>query len=436
MTLAKGVLVLGLAFSVAACSGGGGGGGGASSNRKGTGYLKVELPQMSAGSAVVMPSLKPMGLPWAGSSSPGGTAVQLKQMITNTNQGTDCVGIVESIPFLVCMVESLGINEPGTYAGNLGPLSLEAVVTELTADPDGYDIQAIVKKSGTEIFSYKANTAGTKGEIKYAIYEFAAVLGSWGDPAEVLDRRNIIKWDSTNSANGVVEATEEWHSDYMSGGTITKTVSYMKAFIDEDNGIADIVRKQSTHGFYSAIPEARLRTTIYQTRIKGSHLIEAFAICDHGGAASGDVAVGTDCWDFSVNTGLDDPSEPERNWRMGNPAELGFSGAAQGALVGGTWSDSAGFTLIESKTLTPDVAVGGDAIQNLIDGSQTWSAPAFVDTNLADVVAATRLGSFVFITAVGTDWGSGAPAAGSIPALVKDVQAVSFATMDALISGK
>ncbi|MBX3018231.1 MAG: hypothetical protein KF767_10105 [Bdellovibrionaceae bacterium] len=436
MKLALRGLALGLALTTAACSGGGGGGGGSSSTRKGTGYLKVDLPQMTgASSAVVASSIGTMSLPWAESASSGTPALTLKQLVTNTNQGENCVGIVESIPFLVCMVESMGINKPGTYSGTLGGVTLTAVVAELSADPNGYDIEAVVTKSGKDIFNYKANTAGTKGEIRYELIEFFDVMGVPANADEVQERANIVKWDNTDSANAIVETWEEYHSVYMNT-TTTKWVAHMKALVDEDNGIADIVQKQSSHGYYSAITESRLRTTIFQTRFKGSHIIEAFAVCDEGGATAGAVVLGTNCWDFDTNTGVDNPSSPTRNWRMGNPAETGFSGSAPGVLVGGTWNDTSGFSLLESKTLTPSIPVTSDPNTpgNLVDGNQTWSSTAFADSTLTDLVSAQRGGSHAFTLSVGTT--QSGETGNSVAKLVQDVQTMSFATMDALISGK
>lgn len=415
-------LVLGAAG--VACSGGGSGGG-SSSKMKGTGYLKVDLPQLSGTSALTISgNLRPQMT--FQSYSVGQYAVQLKQLVTDTNVAGDCVGIVESIPFLVCMVESMGINQPGTYSGTLGGVSLSAQVTALSSDPD-YDIEAVVTKGGEEIFNYKANTAGTKGEIRYEILEFSEILGVTPDPLDQQLRTNLIKWDSTVAGHGVVEASEEFHSNYQSGTTVTKIVRYMKAFVDEDRGIADIVGKFSVKAWRSLLPEAQVDHFIFQTRVVGNAVLEGYVECGEAQSTQNAVTLGTTCWDFSVNNSGRNDGSHYLDWRVHDYSTQPMN-AINGDFVGGTFTED-GITGGVGLTLTaPSPAT--------LDGSRDWTLPGggFGNTTLDAAIAAQRGGSHAMGFEIDTT--QSGQTGTSIAKLVQDVQAVSYATLDALVAGQ
>lgn len=425
-----GGLASAMLIATAACSGGGSGGGG-SSSRKGTGYLKVDLPVMTGASASSLAGTGGVFRPQMSFSttSVGHGASQLKLLITNTNSGTDCIGVVESIPFLVCMVESMGINKPGTYSGALGGVTLTAVVTELTADPDGYEIEAVVTKAGNDIFNYKANTAGTKGEIRYEMLEFFAIMGVVGNPDDVQDRANILKWDNTDSQHAIVETWEEFHSNFQNTST-TKWVSHMKAFIDEDNGIADIVSKQSSKQWRSLAPEAQVDTFIIQTRVKGSHVIEAYVECTEAQATESAVTLGTTCWDFSKNNFGRTGSSNYLDWQV-HHYQSGMDSRYPGDLVGGTFDATVGYTHIAALNMTPP----GTAT---LQGTNNWTVPVsgFSNTALDAVLSAQRAGSEDYSFEVDTNQTGHSATAKTIAKLAQDVLNVDFADMDALVDGK
>lgn len=421
MTLKMRGLVLAMAMTATACSGGGGGGGGSSSTAKGTGYLKLDLPAMT-GSVVSSSTFRPM---MSVNTYPVGQYVfGLKTLLTNTNNGTDCSGVVESIPFLVCMVESVGINKPGTYTGAMNGVTLSAVATELTSDPDGYTLEAIVTKDGTQIFSYKANADGKKGEIKYIISGFYQIMGVSQDPQIEAERTNWIKWDSTVSTDAVVETAEEWHEDFSSGTTILKVVRYMKAFIDEDAGIADIVSKQSSKTVRNAFSpaEQQISTEIFQSRVKDDAFVEGYTRCSEVSTSTA-INLGSRCWDFSTNTSGGNPTT-HIDWEVYSYADVNRNpplSPYNGDLVGGTWSSS-GYSHLAALTLSGSF------------GSKAVPGGKFGNATLDTLLDAQRAGAHAFSFQM--DHTQSSPATGSVEKLAQDVMTKSFSALDALVPGK
>ncbi len=270
-------LIAGAAVSVLTLTGCGGSSSGSASegsaSPKGTGYLKIALPE----------------IPEAGVASAGaGTLAQvitsgtyaeapsvLSFALEDLNTDEACVGGSSNIPFVICIVESLGINAAGTYNGQTPKgEAAQAVVTNLTGDPDGYTLQAEVTLTGSseKVFSYKADADGKAGVIEIKPDSIFAT----NSPGKTGIR---VSWNSTAVASQAIEYSH--HYSGTSSNIVSEQVTYIVAVINGMTGVADMA---SRHYMYvdslSGFQEANSRFA--QSRVGLDRTIVLHASCTNG----------------------------------------------------------------------------------------------------------------------------------------------------------
>lgn len=253
-----------------ACSGGGSGGGSSSGRSN---FLKVNIPQVTSASFLANNAKV------STQSYGAGTGVGLFQLlIQDQNKATECSGPIQNIPFLVCNVEMLGINNFGTYSKTIGGHEFVAVVTDLEG-VGGYNVQAVVTKDSNEVFRYKGNTEGTKGEISVLFHELLTFPVS-----HTYELGMKIKWDGTNTADSTVEyMTESFDNQYGDA----HYYDHLVAVIDQDKNLADII----THAYhYNSYPKAG--AVVLQTRVQGDKAAEVQFTCEETSSPT----KGTSCY--------------------------------------------------------------------------------------------------------------------------------------------
>lgn len=237
-----------------ACSSGGSSGGGDGGGYVGTGFLKINLPDIAS---VGIQSTVSSQAPLLDSEGFVESTSILSGTLSNQNTSSACVGSPSNIPFVICVIESLGINAIGTYNG-LTPKgeSAQVVVSDITGNISGYTLQAVVTlTNSSEIaFKYQANALGTKGLIEIVSNKiFTAVPGS-----ESLAPEDAIRvvWDSSSTPQKLE------YTGHNTTNAPTNSVVYMKALYDASAQVADIGYRS-----YSISPSANIaRGKFNQTR--------------------------------------------------------------------------------------------------------------------------------------------------------------------------
>lgn len=271
MGLLYGLLVIGVSFSLMSCSGGGGGGGrgGASSGARGTGFLKIDLPTLPEATLVSGSGLGAKALV-IDAGTYANPILTFNSAVENKNTEDACVGSTANIPFIVCMIESLGINRVGEYRGQ-SPRgdNVEVEVIELTGDPDGYVLQAKASllSSGDAIFLYRANADGTKGLIEV----IPVKIFNMNDYGETGYR---VRWDKTTAPLGSLEFTAHWISDDTVG--VSLDLYHLRALIDESTSVADLASRAYKF-FDSGLAEGE--SQFQQTRLGAGRVMALMTNC-------------------------------------------------------------------------------------------------------------------------------------------------------------
>lgn len=237
------IIAIALTGLISACSGGGGGsGGGASTGGKPTGYLKVDLPQIPQSASI-------QSLNTLEDGSIQATAIDnnydysgfesLRGMLVNQNTVDTCTGSPDNIPFVLCMIELLGINKPGTYTGqNDEGEQLSVVVSDITGDPNGYALKVVVTNTTRNkiAFKYKATADGKKGLFEVQ----KMLLFNGGMYADTYANGISMAWDKTDPAKASLTFQSQSY-DYAVGSTgVGAYISIVKAIVNENDGVADI----------------------------------------------------------------------------------------------------------------------------------------------------------------------------------------------------
>lgn len=328
-----------LSFSfLTACSGGGSGGGSSSTRSN---FLKVNIPQVSGSSTFRSNnnvSIK--------NFSAGTGVFLLQNLIHDGNSASECAGPIENIPFLVCNVEQLGINNFGTYTKTIGGHEFIAVVTDLEG-VGGYNVEAVVTKDANEVFRYKGNTAGTKGEIFVLFHEVLTFPVS-----HTFELGMKIKWDGTSPEDSTVEyMSEVFDNEYGNA----HYYNHLAASIDQDKNLADIV----THSYYyNSGPIAG--ATVLQTRVQGGKAAEIQFVCQETSTP----VKGTDCF--------------KNGWTLYDHVATPPNNA--GTLVGGTVD----FNNYYQFTFTEGISLTGSA------GSYAVPVGSFSDVSLKNLLTEGR----------------------------------------------
>lgn len=388
--------------TMAACSGGGGGGGGASSGFKGTGYLPVEIPAVSASlvSSVTVSSAGGVSASAYADRTPGAELLDLVALTENSNNGQDCYGVAANIPFLVCVVESLGINQPGTYTGKIENHTFTAVVSAI--NQNGYTIQAVVTKDGSlEVFNYKANAAGTKGEIEVRPEDIFP--GDIPDVASMAGK-TVLKWDGTTAADSTIEISGESLWNY-SNGNVTRGWAFKKALVDQSAGVVDLISKAYTVST-TASANKFFNMSVYQTRFYDNKMVEVSASCS---TQNNSGTIGTDC--FGQNT-----------WELNSYDSFATAGST--LVVGSLASSSYGpvFSSLVGAQLVVNGTAGGSITNDDL------ALPA-VSGAMAAVVGAQNGSAQLGFTPV-LDKSSGSA---DLQALMNEVLGKSFASLDSIL---
>lgn len=243
MKMIRYCMVVALAGAIVACSGGGGGsGGGASNGRKPTGYLKADLPQIPQSASVLSlgektnNSIQPMTI----DNDYAYNSIELLQRILiNENTVDTCTGSPDNIPFVLCMIELLGINKPGTYSGqNDEGEQLSVVVTDITGDVDGYELKVLVTNTTRNkiAFKYKATANGKKGIVEIQ----KMLIFNGGAYADNYFHGISLSWDKTDATNASLTLQSQGFDN--AGGSVGAGayVSIVKARVNENSGVADL----------------------------------------------------------------------------------------------------------------------------------------------------------------------------------------------------
>ena len=233
------VIVFGLVgCALLNCSSGGSSDGGSSA--KPTGFLKAEIPSLPGSNSTSSVGAQ-SNIEMSSEYNIGYVASLVRGSLADNNTGDSCVGSETSIPFILCMIELLGINAPGEYSGNTpGGEPAVVSVTELTGDPD-YALKAVAALvSGRVIFKYLANEAGTKGLVE----ALPTILfhGSGAINAEYGVR---LAWDATGP-QGKVDLI------FHSSSSESTQVSYTRVLVDSAGEIADVAYRSYFFGPGSA----------------------------------------------------------------------------------------------------------------------------------------------------------------------------------------
>lgn len=325
-TITKALLLLG-AISLTACGGGGGGGtDSGSTSQVGTGFLKVNLPIVSTASSS---SLSLLSIADSRGVSP---ATTISQATVNSNNGLVCSGATQNIPFILCMVESYGINAVGTYTGTTpSGNAVSAVVSNLSSDPNGYTLQAEVSldSNSQKILIYRADANGEKGMVEAL-------------PAQIFGESNTgnygfrITWDKTSSP-----AVIEYVLDQTSSSQDNS--SYLLALVDEAQGTTDIASKE--YAFNTILDEAT--STFVQIRSNSSRTLSLASTCTNNSSPT----EGSECFSFSDTTLFDADSNGNQlecfdsstlsSQTMTLSDSMALSNASAGSMaISGTFTDS------------------------------------------------------------------------------------------------
>ena len=256
-----------------------------SSSFSGTGFLKIDFPSIDINSTSALDTEG--NLDYRGIDP----ALIMLSTISNDNTESSCQGVPDSIPFLVCLVESYGINSVGTYTGNTpGGQAATAVVSNISGDPNGFVLEAVVslKSNSEQVFKYKATTAGDKGVIEAHPQKiFGAEIAPFAYGLR-------LEWDST-----LAPATLQISYDGTQTGDLAFTdLYYLSAVIDETEGVSDLSYKEYTGSSSS------LNSSFTQLRFNSSRILSLTAQCSN----SSSPILGTDCFSiseaalFDVNT--------------------------------------------------------------------------------------------------------------------------------------
>lgn len=333
------ILFLGSAI-LAACSGGGGSGGGSSSSR--SNFLKVKIPQVSASS-----SMMSAGGVSVMAASAGSGVSYLQTLVRDQNTASDCAGPIQNIPFIVCNVGYLGINGFGTFEKTLDGSNYVATVSDLNG-VGGYNIEAVITKDGDEVFRYKGNTEGTKGEVAVLFHELVKFPHTF-----TYEYGAKITWDGTNPADSKVEyTTEAFENEFGDANYYDHAV----AFIDQTKNLADIITH--TYNYRSGGPS--VGATVIQTRVQNNKAVDIQFECSD----SSSPVKGVDCFKTGW-TIFDYQTVPPHN---------------QGHIVAGTVDPSNYyyFTYVDGEYLTGS------------DGSYAVPASPFSDTSLNNLLTTGR----------------------------------------------
>lgn len=180
--------------------GGCGGADSATSLRMGTGFLKAQLPAVPKGNLVTalrISSTVDLGY-WQAAISPG------YSYLDSQNTETSCNGSTTNIPFMICMIESVGITEVGTYSGPAPSGKIVTAVVSNISEGD-YTLGAVVTNEENEtVFSYKASADGSIGTVEYTSSEIFSGIST---PTKIK-----LVWDSSDPAAQTFSVRQELHS--------------------------------------------------------------------------------------------------------------------------------------------------------------------------------------------------------------------------------
>lgn len=261
-------------LTLTGCSSGGGGSSAAgSTGPKGTGYLKIALPELpQAGVASVgIGSLAQVITSASYAEAPD----VLANALVDLNTAEACIGGTGNIPFVICIIESLGINAPGTYEGKTPKGdAARVVVSDITGDPDGYTLQAVVTLTGNseEVFMYKADADGKSGivEMKPDSIFASSAPGTSG---------LRMTWDASVNAAQAVEYTH--HYSGTSSSIVSEQVGYILAVVNGLTGVADIASRNYMYvDNMSGFVEANSRFA--QSRVGFDRAIVLHTSCTNG----------------------------------------------------------------------------------------------------------------------------------------------------------
>lgn len=281
------------------------------------------------------------------SSSPGAGVSYLQNLVKDQNTASDCAGPIENIPFIVCTVGQLGLTSFGTFNQSINGSNFVAIVSDL-GGTGGYNIEAIVTKDSKEVFRYKANTDGTKGEVFALFHELVHF------PVEhTYEKGAKITWDGTSPADSTVEYTTEAFENQYGDASY---YDHLVAVIDQDKNLADIIAH--TYLFNGSGPRAG--AGVLQTRVQGNNVVEIQFECEN----TTPPVKGTDCFN--------------RDWTIVDHASIPPGNA--GTLVGGTvdYTNYYMFTFKEGIYLTGS------------DGSFAIPGGSFTDAGLKGLLTAGR----------------------------------------------
>lgn len=396
-----------LSLGLMSCSSGGGSGSTAATP-KGTGFLRVQIPQIDLVETSFMKAQKQdiksksVVTFLLSTYSPGHSIATLGQYTRNENDGVECAGALTSIPFIVCLVESLGINAVGTYSGEFNNRSFVATVSETTEGD--FDIQASVTKDSVEVFRYKANSEGTVGEVFAVMHGLVDYDTSGVDT--LTEEAILISWDSRVAEASTVKVSSEYYGDYLSGTTVTRGLKYLSAIFDQTANTADVVLKNYTHNVLASYDpdESVAEMHMMQGRIKDGVMLETTMACldDTTPDAS------TSCWD---------------------PADLAlhyFTEQDTKNVIGGSFDFTNGMTVTGSANFSVPTCDDTD------DCALTGGSP-FSNTSLDAVYNSSVNGVAYSVELDKNDATSGSTA---LSGLVHEVKSMSYATLNAILAGR
>ncbi|HMN67600.1 MAG TPA: hypothetical protein PKC28_03590 [Bdellovibrionales bacterium] len=376
-----------LTLSLTGCGGGGGGGGSAgSSSSKGTGYLKIALPELPNTSASSLDVGSFAQVITAGSYAEA--PMILNSVLIDQNTPEACVGSSANVPFIICMVESFGINSVGTYTGAApNGSAAQAVVANLTADPDGYTLAADVTlvASGEKVFRYKATADGKKGYVEIKPNKIFPVTDEHKEGIR-------LTWNTTTDQEHFLEYT--YHYSGTSSQIVSEQIHYIAALVDNVTGVADIAARSymfvdNLSGFQEA------NSKFSQTRVGKNRAIVAMSACTEGSSP----VEGSEC--FAVSTGTMQELEAGEPLTCGTVPTTGnieltvLDSMALSNATQGSWAYTSTFAGDATCDALRSAVNGADAFVIRLDKD---AAPAATVAGLFHIMRGTTYGDLKLLS--------------------------------------